>query len=120
MDRWRNVRNIAIVVGLGAAIYYVPGGGNAARGVESALWVLFGLGIGYLGLRLYRENQFRLSALGEHHRGLLYGGVALAVFCYMARHRMWESGFGELAWFVLVALVLWTLMEVYRHFRSYS
>ena len=38
----------------------------------------------------------------------------------MARARMWETGLGELVWFVLVGLVVWALMEVYRHSRSYS
>jgi hypothetical protein len=116
----RTVRNVAIIVALGVAVYYIPGGGHAASGVEAALWVLFAVGLGYLGLRQYRENQFRLTALGDRHRGLLYGAAALALFCYMGRHRMWETGLGELAWFVLVGLVVWALMEVYRHARSYS
>ncbi len=120
MERWRTARNIAIIVAIGLGIYYIPGGGRVANGFEAFLWVMFGIGIGFLGLRLYRENQFRLTALGDRHRGLLYGAVALGVFCYMARPRMWGSGLGELAWFVLVGLVVWALMEVYRHARSYS
>jgi 1,4-dihydroxy-2-naphthoate octaprenyltransferase len=51
---------------------------------------------------------------------LLYGGIALAMFCYMGRSRMWETGLGELAWFLFAGLVLYALMEVYRHSRSYS
>jgi hypothetical protein len=120
MERSRTARNLLIVAALGVALYYLPGGGNAARGVEAALWALFAIGIAYLGLRAYRENGFRIAALGDRHRGILYGSVALAVFCYMARHRMWETGFGELFWFVLVAAVVWGLLEVYRHARSYS
>jgi hypothetical protein len=115
----RTLRNIAIVVAIGAGIYYIPGGGRAANGFEAFLWVLFATGIAYLGLRFYRENQFRLSALGDRYRGMLYGAAAVAVFCYAARSRMWQSGLGELAWFVLVGFVLWGLVEVYRHARSY-
>ncbi|MGO9490217.1 MAG: hypothetical protein ACLQBB_14480 [Solirubrobacteraceae bacterium] len=117
---WRTARNVAIVVAIGAAVYFVPGGGRVASAFEAALWAVFGLAIAFLGLRLYRENQFRLTALGDRHRGLLYGGIALALFCYMARSRMWQTGLGELAWFVLVGLVLYALLEVYRHSRSYS
>ena len=120
MERWRSVRNIAIIVVIGVGVYYLPGGGHAANGFEGLLWVLFAVGISYLGLRFYRENHFRLSALGDRHRGLLYGGIALAVFCYMSRLRMWETGLGELAWFVLVGLVAYAALEVYRHFRAYS
>ncbi len=120
MERYRTARNIAIVIAIAVAVYYVPGGGNVANGVEATLWVLFGLGIAFLGLRLYRENQFRLMALGDRHRGLLYGGLGVAVFCYMSRTRMWETGLGVVAWFVLVGLAVYALMEVYRHSRSYS
>jgi hypothetical protein len=120
MERTRTARNIAIVLAIGAGVYLGPGGGRAASAFEAALWALFAIGIAYLGLRLYRENQFRLNALGDRHRGLLYGGIALAMFCWMARSRMWETGLGELAWFVLVGLAVYCLMEVYRHSRSYS
>lgn len=120
MERFKTARNVAIVVAIGAAVYFVPGGGRVAGGFEAALWALFAFGIAYLGLRMYRENQFRLMALGDHHRGLLYGGTAMAFFLYMARLRMWETGLGELAWFVLAGTVLYAAMEVYRHYRSYS
>ncbi len=119
MERWRTARNVAIVIALGVGIYYIPGGGPAAHGFEAFLWALFLVGLAYLGLRQYRENQFRLSALGDRHRGLLYGAGALIVFCYAAQSRMWETGLGTFAWFVLVAIVVWSLLEVYRHARSY-
>jgi hypothetical protein len=119
MDRLKTARNVAIVLAIAAAVYFLPGGGRAANTFESALWVAFGLGIGYLGLRLYREYRVALHGLGDHHRAMLYGAVALAVFAYMARARMWQTSFGELAWFVLVGLVVYSLLEVYRHSRSY-
>ena len=50
---------------------------------------------------------------------MLYGAVALGVFVYMARVRMWQTGFGELVWFVLVGLIVYAAMEVYRSSRSY-
>ena len=51
---------------------------------------------------MYRENRVALHSLGDRHRALLYGAVALGVFASAARARMWERGLGELAWFVLV------------------
>lgn len=120
MDPWRNARNVAIIVAIGLGVYFIPGGGAAARGFEAVLWVLVGVGIGYLGLRQYRENHFRLSALGDRHRGLLYGGIALGVFDYAAYNRMHQTGLGTVAWVLLVGLALWALLEVYRHSRSYS
>jgi hypothetical protein len=119
MDRMKTARNVAILVAIAAAVYLLPGGGRAARTFEAALWVAFGAGIGYLGVRLYREHRISLHSLGDRHRGMLYGGLALAVFAYAARARMWETGLGELVWFVLVGLVVYALLEVYRYSRTY-
>jgi hypothetical protein len=112
-------RNIAIVALIAAAVFLLPGGGRAANTFESVLWVAFGVGIGYLGLRAYREYRVALHSLGDRHRGLLYGGIAGAVFVYMARARMWQTGIGELVWFALVGFIIYTLLEVYRHWRAY-
>jgi hypothetical protein len=118
-DSLKTLRNVAIIVAIAAAVYFIPGGGRAASTFEAVLWVAFGLGVGYLGLRLYREHRVALHGLGDQHRGLLYGAVALAVFEYMARARMWETGFGELAWFVLLGGLIYALLEVFRHSRAY-
>jgi hypothetical protein len=119
MDRTKTARNIAILVAIAAAVYLLPGGGRAARTFEAALWVAFGTGIGYLGVRLYREHRISLHSLGDRHRGMLYGAVALAVFAWAARARMWETGLGELVWFLLVGVVVYALLEVYRYSRTY-
>lgn len=119
MDSIKPARNVAIVVAIAAAVYLLPGGGRAANTFEALLWVGFGLGIAYLGMRLYREHRISLHSLGDRHRGMFYGALALGVFAYAARRRMWETGLGELLWFVLVGLALYALLEVYRYSRSY-
>jgi hypothetical protein len=118
-DSLKNTRNVAIILVIAAAVYFIPGGGRAAGTFEAVLWAAFGGGMAYLGLRLYREHRVALHGLGDRHRGLLYGAVAVVVFAFVARSRMWGSGFGELAWFVLILGVIYALAEVYRHFRSY-
>lgn len=118
-DSLKTARNVAIVVVIAAAVYFLPNGGRAASTFEALLWVAFGVGIGYLGLRVYRENRVALHGLGDRHRGLLYGGLAGAVFALTARPRMWRTGAGELAWFVLAGLIVAALLAVYRHWRAY-
>jgi hypothetical protein len=110
---------VAIILAIAAAVYFIPGGGRAANTFEAALWVAFGVGIGYFGLRMYREHHVALYGLGDRHRGLLYGAVALGVFLWAVRWRMWETGFGELAWFVLAGMAVYSLVLVYRHWRAY-
>jgi len=119
MEPLKTLRNIAIVVGIAAAVYFIPGGGRVASTFEAALWVAFGIGIGYLGLRLYREHRVTIHGLGDRHRALLYGGVALGAFLLAGRTRMWHTGLGEFVWFVLVGLVVYAFMEVFRHSRTY-
>jgi hypothetical protein len=119
MERMKTARNVAIVLAIAGAVYVLPGGGRAAATFEAALWVAFAGGMAFLALRLYRERRVAIHSLGDWHRALLYGSLAAAAFAWMARSRMWESGLGELAWFVLVLGVVWALMEVYRHARSY-
>ncbi|HEY4451068.1 MAG TPA: hypothetical protein VGN13_05690 [Solirubrobacteraceae bacterium] len=115
----KTARNVAIVLAIAAAVYLLPGGGRAAATFEAALWVAFGGGMAFLALRFYREHRVTLHGLGDSHRALLYGAGALAAGAWMARSRMWSTGLGELAWFVLVLGVVWALMEVFRHSRSY-
>lgn len=115
----KTARNIAIVLAIAAAVYFLPGGGRAASTFAAALWVGFGLGIGYLAVRLYRERRVWLYGLGDRHRALLYGGIATGVFAYVGRARMWSSEVGKPAWFVLVGCALYSLFLVYRHVRTY-
>jgi hypothetical protein len=118
MERTKTVRNILIVVAIAAGVYFIPGGEPAAATFERALWAVFAIAVGYMGLRLYREHRVSLHALGDRHRALLYGGVALIVFEIAARPRMWGTSLGELIWFVLAALAVWSLLEVFRRSRS--
>jgi hypothetical protein len=119
MDRLRTARNVAIVVLIAAAVYLLPGGGRAASTFEALLLVAFGIGIAYLGLRFYREQRIALHGLGDRHRVLLYGALALGVVAVMARVRMWGTSLGEFAWFALIGLVGYALIAVYRHWRTY-
>ncbi|HEV3047473.1 MAG TPA: hypothetical protein VGY13_08950 [Solirubrobacteraceae bacterium] len=133
----KHTRNVAIILAIAAAVDFVPGGGRVAGTVEAALWTAFGLAIGFVGLRLYREQHITLYSLGDRHRGLLYGAVALGFFLWAVRKRMWYAlvlqrgqverleevhrwgGFGEVLWFALAGLAVYALVAVYRHARAY-
>lgn len=120
MDR-RTARNVAIVAVIAAAVFLIPGGGQAASTFEAILIVGFGVGFGYLGLRLYREHRVTLHGLGDRHRAILYGTFALAAFLVAGYSRMIHHSrtlFGVL-WFALLLLVAYGAMVVYRHSRSY-
>jgi hypothetical protein len=119
MGHLKTVRNIAIVALIAAAVEFLPGGGHAAEAFAAALWVVFGAGFGYFAYRLYRERHVDLYGLGDRHRSLLYGALALGYVVVAARPRMWLTSFGEFVWFALVGLTVYTLLAVYRYSRSY-
>ena len=119
MDRAKTARNVAIVALIAAAVYFLPGGGRAASTFEALLLVAFGVGIGYLGLRFYREQRVAVYGLGDRSRALFYGALALGVVALAARARMWQTGLGELVWFALAGIVVYALIAVYRSWRSY-
>jgi hypothetical protein len=119
MSGTRLARNVAIIVVLAALVRFLPGGGRGLSAFEAALWAAFAIAIGYLGVRLYREHRISIHSLGDWHRGLLYTGVALGVFLWAGRTRMWHTGLGELVWFVLLGFAVYALLEVFRHSRSY-
>lgn len=117
----KTARNVAIVLLIAAAVFLLPGGGQAASTFEAVLLIGFGVGFGYLGLRLYRENRVALHGLGDRYRAILYGSLALAGFLIAGYSRMIHDSrtiFGVL-WFALLLAVLYGLMTVYRHWRSY-
>jgi hypothetical protein len=119
MDRLRVARNVAIVAAIAATVEFLPGGGRVAEAFAAALWVVFAAGLAFFAYRLYRERHVDLHGLGDRHRALLYGAVAVAFLTAAAQPRMWETGLGELVWFALIGLAAYTLFTVYRYSRTY-
>jgi TRAP-type C4-dicarboxylate transport system permease small subunit len=119
MDRLRIARNVAIIALIAAAVEFLPGGGRVADAFAAALWVVFAVGFAFLGYRLYRERGIDLHSLGDRHRALLYGAIAVGFATIAARSRMWHTTFGEFLWFALIGLAAYTLLAVYRYSRTY-
>jgi hypothetical protein len=113
-------RNVLIVLAIGAAVYFLPGGGDTAQFVASVLSVAISLAFALIGARLYREYRVALYGLGDRHRALLYGAVGLAVLAMAAIGRLFDTGAGIVMWFVLVGAASLALAEVVRHWRSYD
>jgi hypothetical protein len=119
MNRLRIARNVAIVALIAAAVEFLPGGGRAVEAFAAALWVVFAGGLAFFGYRLYRERRVDLYGLGDRHRTLLYGAIAIGFATVAAQPRMWHTGFGEFVWFALIGLTAYTLLVVYRYSRTY-
>ena len=119
-DRYKHVRNVAIILALAVAVWKVPGGGTASNTISNIFSVLFLAGIFFLGYRLYMEHRLTIFGLEERQRGLAYGAVALAAFAIVATTHLWnQGGLGALLWLLMLGASGWALFSVRRAYRAY-
>jgi tellurite resistance protein TehA-like permease len=120
MERTKTVRNIAIIAAIAAVVFLLgERGDQATQTLEAVLQVGFALAIVFIALRFYREHRVTIHGLGDRHRALLYGALAVAMMLALAKIRMWETGLGELVWFIMAGGVVYALIAVYRRWRAY-
>jgi uncharacterized protein involved in cysteine biosynthesis len=116
----KTARNVGIIAVVALAVALLPGGGDTARVVLAALSLGFLAALGFLGYRLYRENQFTLWSMSTRHRALLYGGLATAAATLIGTSRLWETGFGTVMWFVLLGGSGLAVYHAWVESRRYS
>ena len=116
----QNIRNIAIILALAAAVDFLPGGGSAARAVLTALTMAFLAAIAWLLYRVYNEQQLTLSGLSDSRKTGLFGavgGIALLTVAY-DDFQQWTGGI--LVWVALVAGCLAVIFLIWREATTYS
>ena len=120
-ERGKNLRNIAIIVGLALAVWLVPGGDSASRTISNLLSVIFIAGLLFFGFRMYMEHRETIFSLPERQRGILYAAVALATITIVATGRMWDEGggLGAMLWLAFLVLSIWAVYSVWRAQREY-
>jgi hypothetical protein len=115
----QTVRNVAIIAALAAAIDFLPGGGDAAAAVLSALVMIFFAAIAWLVYRVYREQQLTLSTLSDARKAGLFGavgGIALLVVGYND-FNSWTGGL--LLWIALMAACVGAIFLIWREATTY-
>lgn len=115
----RILRNVAIVALLALVVDVVPGGGNAAAAVLTAITLAFLALIAYAIRLLYRQNQFTWLSLGERQRAAVT--IALGVLALMLAgfDELLASGVGTIVWAALVAAAAVTLWRAWVESRTY-
>ena len=116
----QNIRNIAIILALAAAIDFLPGGGNAAAAVLTALTMVFFAAIAWLLYRVYNEQQLTLSTLSDGRKAGLFGavgGIALLVVAY-DDFRSWAGG--VVLWVALMAACIAAIFMIWRSATTYG
>lgn len=116
----RIARNVAIVMVLALGVAFLPGGGNAAATVLTAITMGFLAGISWLLYTFSRENQLTLATLDDRRRGLLYGGFGMLVFVIAGYDRLNDSGAGTLLAIALAVASVGAIWRVWSEANTYS
>ena len=114
------LRNIAIIIAIAAGVFLLPGGGTAADIVIALIGVLFSVTIWLFLMRMYREHRMTLMAMPDQIRAIFYGSGAGILFLGASARHWWDSSAGTLAWFILLGLVVYGFVMVWRHHREYA
>ena len=115
----KNLRNAAIIAALAAAVAIIPGGGTGANVFGQAVSVVFLAAIGWVAVLLYREHRVAIYSLGDRRRTFLYVAAGIAALTLTATTRLWHTVGGRLAWFALIAAVIYAAVAVFISARRY-
>jgi len=106
-----------MVLALGVA--FVPGGGNAANTVLTALTMGFLAGIAWLIYTLGRQNQLTLATLSDGRRAVLYGALGLIALLIVGTDELLDTGGGTLAWILLMGAAIAAIWRVWLEANTY-
>ena len=115
----RLLRNVAIIMVLALGVAFVPGGGNAANTVLTALTMGFLAGIAWLIYTLGRQNQLTLATLSDGRRAVLYAALGLIALLIVGTDELLDTGGGTLAWILLMGAAIAAIWRVWLEANTY-
>jgi hypothetical protein len=115
----RTAIEVAIILAVAAAVELIPGGRQTADAIYAALIFAFGVAVFWIALRAYRERRMDLYTLGDGRRALFYGAIGVLIVTLAAQSRLWATGLGEFAFWVIVGLSIYVLFALVLYARRY-
>lgn len=115
----KNVRNVAIIMVLAFGVAFLPGGGNIASAVWTALTMALLAGIAWMLYILSRENQLTLATLDDKRRAILYGALGMLALLVAGADKLFSTGGGTLLWIVLLAASIAAIWKVWMEANTY-
>jgi hypothetical protein len=113
------LRNILIIAVIAALIVIVPGGGTGASVVGQGVYLVFLGAIVWFAALQYRQHRVAIYSLGDRNRTILYAALGVLTLTLIASGRMWHTGAGLIAWFVLVAACVYAVFAILWTARRY-
>jgi hypothetical protein len=115
----RTARNVAIVMLLALGVAFLPGGGNFAEALLTALTMALLAGIAWMAYTFSRENQLTLSTLTDGRRALLYGAIGMVLLLIAGSDKLFATGGGTLLWIVLLGISVAAIWKVWMEANTY-
>ena len=106
-------RNVAIIMLLALVVAFLPGGGNAAAAMITALTMALMAGVAWMVYILSREKQMTLATLTDGRRAILYGAVAMILLLIAGTDKLFDTGGGTLLWILLFAASVAAIWRVW-------
>jgi hypothetical protein len=113
------IRNVLIVLALAALLVLIPGGGTGASVATQALSLAFLGALAWFAFLMYRQHRVELDAIGDKRRAIVYVALGVALLTITASSRLWHTGAGIIAWFVLVGAAVYAVLAVALSARRY-
>ena len=115
----RAARNVAIIMLLALVVAFLPGGGNAAEALITALTMALLAGVAWMVYTLSRENQLTLATLSDGRRALLYGAVGMIALLIAGTDKLFSSGGGTLLWILLLGASVAAIWRIWIEANTY-
>lgn len=115
----RTLRNVAIVMVLALIVAFVPGGGNAADAILTAITMAFLTAIAWTVYVLSRQNQLTLATLSDGRRAVLYGALGLIALLIAGSDELFSTGGGTLVWIVLLGASVAAIWRIWIEASTY-
>jgi hypothetical protein len=104
---------------LALAVAFLPGGGNVAEALITALTMALLAGIAWMVYTLSRENQLTLATLSDGRRAVLYGAIGMLALLIAGSDKLFETGGGTLLWIVLLGVSIAAIWKVWMEANTY-
>ena len=115
----KTARNVAIIALLALAVAALPGGGNAAQAVATALSLIFLVLIRLTARELYRQNRLSYDGLTDRQRLIFVGSLGLLVLAAAGADELTDGGPGTVAWLLAIGVAIFGIVRVVQESRTY-
>lgn len=105
---------------LALGVAFLPGGGNMAATLLTALTMALLAGISWMVYVLSRENQLTLATLSDGRRAILYGAVGMVALLIAGSDKLFATGGGTLLWIILLAASIAAIWKVWMEANTYN